>query len=90
MDVRFDRDKLMTANHTTVAAAALGVIDRLQTRYPPEYQVLGAVAVFMLLAEHFDVRPLDVFDAVSNMRRQVNSESTFKAVQMYIEREIPR
>lgn len=88
--MKFDRDQLMTANHTTVAAAALGVIDRLQTRYPSHYQVLGAAVVFVLLAEHFGVRPTDVFDAVSNMRRDVNSQSTFRAVQMYIEREIAK
>jgi hypothetical protein len=88
--MKFDRDRMMLANHTRVAAGAIGVIDRLQTRYEPEYQVLAAAAVLVLLAEHFGVRPLDVFDAISNMRRNLEGKTEFQAVQMYIEREIPR
>jgi hypothetical protein len=86
----FNRDKMMTADHQRVAQAAVQVIDRLQVRFPSEIQVLGAATVLVLLAAHFGVRPSDVFDAVDNMRRDVNSAPEFQAVQMYIEREIAK
>lgn len=88
MNQIFDVDKLNNANFKAVGNLAMGIVDRIQTR-PAQEQVLAAATVFMLLTEHFKVRPTSATTIVSNLLAQENHRSVqLRAVKRYIHNEL--
>lgn len=86
----FDVDKLNNANFKAVGATAMRIVNGIQ-QMPAQVQVLAAAAVFMLLADHYKVRPTTATTIVSNLLAQENGRSVqLRAVKRYIENELPR
>lgn len=88
MTQTFDVDKLNNADFKAVGTAAFEIINRIQVE-SAQTQVLAAAAVFMLLAEHYEVRPTTATTIVSNLLAQENHRSVqLRAVKQYIENEL--
>ncbi len=84
------RDRLFNAQHGRVARAAMHQIDKMQD-VPAEERVAAAAAVFMLLTNHYGVRPTDAIEAAGNMIEQAGGVTAeFRAVQDYIKYEFPK
>lgn len=85
-----DRDALFNADHARVAEGAMAVIDSLQHR-TPEVQVAAAAAIFMLINQHYGVRPTDAVTAAGNIIERAGAMTAeFRAVQDYMKYELPR
>ena len=84
----FDRDRLVNLPVKEGAGAAMQVIDSLQ-RHRPEARVLGAAAVFVLLAERFGLAAQDVMTATTNLMNYAEGRRPeFAAVQEYLQKEL--
>lgn len=89
MKTKIDRDKLNNADPVIVARAAISVIDALQLRYQPHEQVMGAVAMFLTIAERTGIPAQDLFTATKNlMNGQDGKRDAFKALDAYVNHEL--
>lgn len=61
-----DRDKINHASRDQVAQATVALVDANQAR-PAEVQVVAAATLYLLLCDHYGVRPQDIFDATNNL-----------------------
>lgn len=84
-----DLDKVTNAPVVGVAEAAMTVIDRLQ-HFPPEQQVMGAIAAAQILLDHYRLRLPDVGPAVTNiMNHAAGRRPEFAAIADYVAGELP-
>lgn len=81
-------DLFANVDRRAAANAAFSVLDALQ-RFSPEHRIVGLTAAFVLLAEHLGVRPLNVFEIVSNvMRDAMGRRPEFAAIEQYLKNEL--
>jgi hypothetical protein len=77
------------ADPYSVSQAAMTVLDRLQN-FPPAEQIMGAAAMFLILAEHRGIPAQDVFTATKNLINGVDGiRPEFRAVAEYCKHELP-
>lgn len=82
-------DRMNNANPHTVASAAMAVVDRLQN-FPPADQIMGAAALFLILAEHRGIPAQDIFTATKNLINGVDGKRPeFRALAEYVKHELP-
>lgn len=85
-------EQIINAPRSVAASATVLLIDRLQDFIEQQkgVQVVAAAALFLLLAERFNVEPQDVFTATKNLMRQRDGDYApqFKAVEMYLKNEV--
>lgn len=84
----FNRDLFGCASPREVGKASMAVVDELQA-FPPEVQMAGACATFILLAEAAGVPVADAFTTVKNIMNHADGKRPeFKAVADYIKHEL--
>jgi site-specific DNA-adenine methylase len=84
-----NRDRLNNADQQQSAIAAMTVVDRLQN-FAPDEQLVGAAAVFLMLAEHYGVSAQDAFTVTKNVINDTDRKliPEFRAVRQYIQEEL--
>lgn len=89
MKSRMDRDLMNMASPKAVANVTLGTLNSLQN-WKPHEQVLGAAAVFLHLADFWQVSPQDAFTAVTNLMNDKDGKTRpeFRAIRPYMEGEL--
>lgn len=82
-------DRMNNADPYRVSQAAMAVLDRLQNFQPAE-QIMGAAALFLILAEHRGIPAQDIFVATKNLINGVDGKRPeFRAVTEYCKHELP-
>jgi hypothetical protein len=86
---KFVYDLMVNAEPRAVSLATMSVADGVQT-LPPETQVMGAAAFFLLLCEGYKVPAQDVFTAVTNLMNSEKGDAIpqFNAAREYIKHEV--
>lgn len=77
------------ADPRTVAQAAMTAVDRLQS-FPAAEQIMGAAALFLILAEHRGIPAQDIFTATKNLINGTDGKRPeFRALAQYVKHELP-
>jgi hypothetical protein len=83
-----NRDLINSASPRRVAQAGMTVVDQLQV-FQPHEQLMGAAALFLVLAEHWRIPAHDVFTATKNlMNSEDGKHPAFAAMQEYVSKEL--
>lgn len=83
-----NHDRMMNLPVIDGALAAMQVVDSLQ-RHQPEARILGAAAVFVLLAERFGVSMQDVMGATKKLMNHAEGRRPeFAAIGEYLRHEV--
>jgi len=83
-----NRDKLTSINVRKAANASMVVIDALQ-KLPPEEQVAGMASAFLLLADHINLTPQEMFSVTTSIMNHADGRRPeFAAVAQYMEMEL--
>ena len=85
---RFNRDLFNNANLHQVCLGSMAIIDRIQSE-PPHVQMASMAATFLMLCDHWKVKPQEAFTAVTNMMNHAEGRRVeFDAVASYIAEEL--
>lgn len=86
----FSRDRMNAVAPRRIGNAAMDVLTSLQVRFTSEEQVLAAAAVFLILAERFNVPAQDAFTVVKNVMlgAEQGMHPEFRAARAYADNEL--
>lgn len=85
----FDRDRMAMVAPGRVAEASMDILNSMQVRFTPEEQITAAAAVFVILADRFNVEAQDAFTVTKRVINAVDGvRPEFRAVQHYARNEL--
>lgn len=86
---KFRRDRLINTSQRGAASAAMTVIDRLQS-HPPDEQVAGLTAAFLLMLDAYGVSVQDAMTITRNLIHDSHKRllPEFRAVAAYMRGEL--
>lgn len=80
-------DAMGSANSAAVGTSLYSVLDSIQTK-DREVQVLGVAALFLLMCQQWNVKPVDVLRITDNILTKNQEMPQFQAAAEYIRQEL--